>query len=355
MEENKKEREDLRNKKLENFNQNENGLHSHGIFGLPFETEESELVLVPLPWEVTVSYKTGAANGPKSILEASQQIDLYDPISPDAWRSGIAMMDIPEAVFSKNKEIREKVEKYLEEYMNGSTNEELKNFINQECLLFKQDVKDLTLSLLNEDKIVGVVGGDHSTPLGYMEALATKYEKFGILHIDAHADLREAYEGFEYSHASIFCNALKIENVEKLVQVGIRDFSKSEKEVVDRENGRIEMFTEYEIRKKLFEGVNWANICEDIVSKLPEKVYISFDIDGLAPHLSPNTGTPVLGGFSLEEVIYLFEKILDKGKKIIGFDLCEVAPGKDGEWDGNVGARVLYKLSLLALKSKNAN
>jgi agmatinase len=112
------------------------------------------------------------------------------------------------------------------------------------------------------------------------------------------------------------------------------------------------MFTEYGIRKDLFEGRKWKDICEDIVHELPEKVYISFDIDGLAPHLSPNTGTPVLGGFSLEEVVYLFEKILESGKKIIGFDLCEVAPGKDGEWDGNVGARVLYKLCLVSLKGR---
>lgn len=345
-------REQKRSEKLANFNQNENGLHDHGIFGLPFGTEESELILVPLPWEATVSYKTGAADGPKAILDASQQIDLYDQINSDGWKKGIAMMDIPESVFSKSKEIREKVEKYLEKYTTGTVDDELKRDINQACLLFKQDVKDLSISLVNEGKVVGIVGGDHSVPLGYLEALATKHEKFGILHIDAHADLREAYEGFEYSHASIFYNVLKIENVEKLVQIGIRDFSQGEKDLVDKENGRVKMFTEYGIRKDLFEGRKWKDICEDIVHELPEKVYISFDIDGLAPHLSPNTGTPVLGGFSLEEVVYLFEKILESGKKIIGFDLCEVAPGKDGEWDGNVGARVLYKLCLVSLKGR---
>ncbi|HEY4478137.1 MAG TPA: agmatinase family protein [Candidatus Paceibacterota bacterium] len=346
------ERKKIREQKLVNFNENENGLRDHGVFGLPFGVDESELVLVPLPWEATVSYKAGAVDGPQAILDASQQIDLYDPINPIAWQNGIAMFDIPKDLISKNKEIRTKVEKYLEKYSQGEIEVTLKNEVNEACLVFKQEVKSKTASLLTEGKIVGIVGGDHSTPLGYMEALAEKHDSFGILHIDAHADLREAYEGFEYSHASIFNNALKIKNVEKLVQVGIRDFSKGEQEVVEREAGRVKMFTEYEIRKALFTGSTWEKVCDNIVRELPEKVYISFDIDGLAPQLSPNTGTPVAGGFSIDEVVFLFEKVISSGKKIIGFDLCEVAPGDD-EWDGNVGARVLYKLCLLTLKSKS--
>ena len=349
----KEERKILRGKKLENFNENENGLMDHGVFGLPFSPEESELVLLPLPWEATVSYTTGTASGPQAILDASQQIDLYDPLHIDGWKNGIAMLDISSSILQKTREVRSKTEKYLEEYFKGNVNEVLRQEINIECKIFKEDVKNITSKLLNEGKLVGIVGGDHSVPLGYMEALSEKYESFGILHIDAHADLREAYEGLEYSHASIFYNALKIKNVSKLVQVGIRDFSKGEQEIIEKESGRIIMFTDYENKKALFEGSTWSAVCESIVKELPENVYISFDIDGLLPHLAPNTGTPVSGGFSIEEMVYLFEKVIASGKKIIGFDLCEVAPGESGEWDGNVGARVLYKLCLLALKSKN--
>jgi len=156
----------------------------------------------------------------------------------------------------------------------------------------------------------------------------------------------------EYSHASIFCNALKIKNISKLVQIGVRDFCEEEYNFVENNKKRISLFTDYEIKKDLFEGKSLKRIFNDIVSELPENVYISFDIDGLIPNLCPNTGTPVPGGFTLEEVTFLFETIQSKGKKIIGFDLCEVAPEKGGEWDGNVGARVLYKLCLLALKSQ---
>ena len=349
----KEEREILRKQKLENFNENENGLRDHGIFGLPFGVEESELILLPLPWEATVSYATGTALGPKAILEASQQIDLYDTLHTDAWKQGIAMFDISEDIILNGKELRKKTEKYLEEYFKGEINQELKKEINEECFLFKENVKKITKELLDQDKFVGIVGGDHSVPLGYIEALGEKYKSFGILHIDAHADLRNAYEGLEYSHASIFFNALKIKNMEKLVQVGIRDFSKSEQELVDKESGRVVMFTDYDINKALFTNSSWDKICNDIVKELPENIYLSFDIDGLLPHLSPNTGTPVMGGFTDSQMIYLFEKVLESGKKIIGFDLCEVAPGADGQWDGNVGSRILYKLCLLALKSKS--
>ncbi|KKR79069.1 MAG: Arginase family hydrolase, arginase/agmainase/formiminoglutamate hydrolase [Candidatus Nomurabacteria bacterium GW2011_GWA2_40_9] len=349
----KEERGLSRKQKLENFNENENGLRDHGIFGLPFSPEESELVLLPLPWEATVSYATGTASGPQAILDASQQIDLYDPLCIDGWRSGIAMLDISSSILQKTREVRNKTEKYLEEYFKGNIDKNLQTEINEVCRVFKEDVKQTTKNLLEEGKFVGIVGGDHSVPLGYMEALSEKHESFGILHIDAHADLREAYEGLTYSHASIFYNALKIKNMSKLVQVGIRDFSKGEQEIVERESGRVVMFTDYEIKKVLFEGSTWSAVCESIVKELPENVYISFDIDGLLPHLSPNTGTPVMGGFTDAQVVYLFEKVIASGKKIIGFDLCEVAPGESGEWDGNVGARILYKLCLLALKSKN--
>ncbi len=337
---------------ISKFNPDENGLHHHGIFGLPFKSEESKMVLLPIPWEATVSYKGGTSLGPKEILDASQQIDLYDAIYPNGWKEGIAMEDISSSTFYENKQVREKVLKYLDGYGEGNIDIDLQNDINKDCLDLKNYVKEETKKLIEKGKIVGIVGGDHSVPLGYMESLSTYYSDYGILHIDAHADLRDAYEGLEYSHASIFYNALKIKNISKLVQVGIRDISEGEQNLIKKEKGRISMFKDYDIRKDLFNGVTWAKKCDEIVKKLPKNVYISFDIDGLVPYLSPNTGTPVLGGFTLDEITFLIEKIVISGRKIIGFDLCEVAPGVGDQWDGNVGARVLYKLCLLTLRSQ---
>ncbi len=337
--------------KIKSFNPNENGLTHHGIFGLPFGVEESKIILVPVPWEATASYKGGTADGPKAILDASQQIDLYDYINPDGWQAGIAMADIPANIYFKSKQVKEKTDKYYAKYSTREVNKELQKEINTDCHELKNYVFETTKKLLSNNKIVGVVGGEHSVMLGYLEALGEKYKNIGILQIDAHPDLREAYQGIEYSHASTFYNALKIKNIKKLVQIGIRDISSVEAKIIKNDKNKISAFTDYEIRHGIYSGSNWGKKCDEIVKNLPKDVYISLDIDGLLPNLCPNTGTPVPGGFAIDELVYLFEKIIAKGKKIIGFDLCEVAPGKN-QWDGNVGARVLYILCLLTLKSQ---
>jgi agmatinase len=197
---------------------------------------------------------------------------------------------------------------------------------------------------LDEGKLVGLVGGDHSTPLGYFRALAKRHKKFGILHIDAHMDLRLAYEGFTYSHASIMHNALGLKELGTVVQVGIRDFCAQENDVIVREKGRVKVVRSADIRRQQFDGITWREQCDAIIAALPEAVHISFDIDGLDPALCPNTGTPVPGGLAFEEATYLLSQLAASGKRIIGFDLVEVSPGKVGDWDANVGARLLWHL-----------
>ncbi|MDX5346515.1 MAG: arginase family protein, partial [Hymenobacteraceae bacterium] len=160
---------------------------------------------------------------------------------------------------------------------------------------------------------------------------------------DAHADLRDAYEGFEFSHASIMFNALKVPQVKKLVQVGIRDICQAEAELVEQSNGRIITFYDQTLKENMYEGDSWKKQCKKIIAQLPQKVYISFDIDGLDPKLCPATGTPVPGGLEFHEAVFLVKQLVKSGREIIGFDLCEVAPG-DSEWNGNVGARLLFKL-----------
>ena len=158
-------------------------------------------------------------------------------------------------------------------------------------------VKELTCRLLKDGKKVGLIGGDHSTPLGYISALADIHENFGILQIDAHADLRDAYEGFIHSHASIMYNVVqRFPQVSKLVQVGVRDLCNEEMVFMRSTNGRISTFFDKDIKEAQYEGRTWRDICSDIIKDLPQKVYISFDIDGLDPKLCPHTGTPVPGG-----------------------------------------------------------
>jgi len=215
----------------------------------------------------------------------------------------------------------------------------------------KKWVKTEMLKIIDSKKLPALLGGDHSTPLGFMEALADQHKSFGILQIDAHCDLRNAFEGFTYSHASIMYNALQIKQVERLVQVGIRDYCEEEMKLIESSNNRVVTFFDADLKNFSYNGMTWQKQCELIVKQLPQKVYISFDIDGLLPNLCPNTGTPVPGGLEFQQAVYLLNAVVESGRKIIGFDLNEVAPGKD-EWDANVGARMLFCLCHLILKGK---
>ena len=231
-----------------------------------------------------------------------------------------------------------------------------KKEVNEGGAFLNEWVFDQATALLKRNKLVGILGGDHSTPLGYMRAVGEHYGEFGILQIDAHCDLRTAYEGFNYSHASVMYNALQeIPQLTRLVQVGVRDYSQGEWDYIRQSDFKVITYFDRDIKQRQYEGETWRNITDDIVDKLPQQVYISFDIDGLDRKLCPHTGTPVPGGFEAEEVFYIFKKILDSGRRIVGFDLSEVGVS-DSDWNSNVGARVLFKLcNLLVTSHTNGN
>lgn len=321
------------------------------LFGLPFNYGESETVVIPVPWEVTVSYSAGTAKAPEAIRQASLQVDLYDPFLKDAWKKGIYMGEVNGELQNKSNALRAKAEEYIDALGEGKGADYSHHLmeINHSCAEMVEWVEKQCLDALNNDKRIVLLGGDHSTPLGYIKALGKHQGDFGILQIDAHADLRVAYEGFEFSHASIMHNALKEDFVTKLVQVGIRDYCEAEYETIQASEGRIKTFFDRDIKANQYKGYNWAQQCEYIIAQLPQKVYVSFDIDGLDPKLCPNTGTPVAGGFETEEVLYLLEQVVLSGRKIIGMDLNEVSPADD-EWDANVGARLLYRLCNIMAK-----
>ncbi|MFI5172563.1 MAG: agmatinase family protein [Chitinophagales bacterium] len=341
--------------KIESFDASGVGVANNQFFGLPFNYEESELVLFTVPWEATVSYRAGAAKGAEAMLNASTQIDLYDHDFPGGWKQGIFTSKTASALKKKNTEIRKLAAAHIHALEKGKQgNAEAIALVNNESEKLKKAVFAQSKKIIADNKLPGLVGGDHSTPLGLMEALGEKHGGFGILQIDAHADLRDAYEGFTYSHASIMFNAIKNENVKKLVQVGVRDISDDEMHIIDNSNRRIVTYFNHEIKNALYNGIYWSAICKQIIEELPKLVYISFDIDGLDERYCPNTGTPVPGGLEYEQAVYLLNEIITSGRKIIGFDLVEVAPGKD-EWDAIVGARLLYKLCNLTLKSHAQN
>jgi agmatinase len=332
----------------------------NNIFGLPFKEDESRLVILPVPWEVTVSYGAGTARAAEHVFHASMQVDLFDAESNDAWRKGIYMRQQDKKILMKSDYLRKEAELYINYTSKGEIVEKnsfmcksLKE-INEGSVYLNQWVYDQTLALLDAGKLVALLGGDHSTPLGYFKAIAERHGDFGILQIDAHCDLRKSYENFDYSHASVMYNALReMPQLNRLVQVGVRDYCLEESDYIRNSNNRVITWFDKDIKERMLDGQSWKQIADEIVSRLPSKVYLSFDIDGLDPKLCPYTGTPVPGGLETEQVFYLVRQIIRSGRKFIGFDLVEIGIGET-EWDSNVGARILWKLCNLLIANNAA-
>lgn len=334
------------------------GAATHGgIYGLPFTPEQSAVVLVPVPWEATVSYGVGTAGGPAAILKASRQVDLLDRETGRPYEAGIAMLPIPGEIRAASDAARRLALPVIEAGGPGEHAALLGAVAEVNALGERMNawVHAETTSWLAQGKLVGVVGGDHSVPFGAIRAVAERHPGVGILHIDAHADLRAAYEGFRWSHASIMYNVFReIPGVARIVQVGIRDYSEEEDALIRENPDRLRAYFDPDLRRELLEGEPWSRQVGRIVADLPQDVYVSFDIDGLDPALCPHTGTPVVGGLSFPEAVALLKAIPDSGRRIVGFDLNEVAPDPEGrsEWDASVGARVLYKQIGFALLSR---
>lgn len=332
--------------KIARFDPNGLAMGKH-IYGLPFGKEDAEVIILPVPWDVTVSYTGGASLGPEAVWEASRQVDLFDPFVEDAWQLGLWMTKINPKIRERSEKYREKAVAYLDALAVdhvGPVMQAKLDKVNEATAKMVEWVREECSQWMDQNKLVVLLGGDHSTPLGYLQALADRHTSFGILQIDAHADLRKSYEGFVHSHASIMYNALQIPQVEKLVQVGIRDYCQEEVDYIKFAGDRISTFYDRDLKHGRYSGISWRDQVRDIIADLPQNVYITFDIDGLDPKLCPNTGTPVAGGFEADEVLFLFEELARSGKRIIGMDLNEVAPGPHDDWDANVGGRLLYRM-----------
>ena len=344
---------------LSQFDSNVAGNPKNTIFGLPFTEDEARVVILPVPWEVTVSYGSGTSRAAEKIFNASMQVDLFDQETDNAWKQGFYMRHSDKKILMKSDYLRKEAELFIDYISKGEALEK-NNFmckslkeINEGSANLNKWVYEQTTDLMTSGKLVALLGGDHSVPLGYMKAIAEKHGDFGVLQIDAHCDLRKSYENFIYSHGSVMYNALNdIPQIKKLVQIGIRDFSQEEWDYICNSNYRIIAYFDKTIKERQYEGQTWQFICEEIINHLPEKVYVSFDIDGLDPKLCPHTGAPVQGGFEAEQIFYLIKKIIQSGRQFIGFDLDEISIGET-DFDANVGARVLWKLCNLLASGNN--
>ncbi len=335
----------------ERFDPNAAASPDSGIFGLSHARADAEVVLVPVPFDATTSYRRGAAQGPAAILAASHQVDLYDLQTGRPYERGICLLPADPAIAAANNRCVALASPIIDQ--GGADDSDVTALASIEASMKDMNarVRATVADLYADGKLPGIVGGDHSVPLGGIAAAAQRFPGLGILHVDAHADLRVAYEGFRYSHASIMDNVLReVAGVQRLVQIGIRDFCEQELRSIEASQGRVVTHFDLTWQRRLADGEKLRDLIDQALAALPEQVWVSFDIDGLDPALCPHTGTPVPGGLSFATAALLLARLVESGHRIVGFDLNEVAPGPDGdEWDANVGARILYKLCGFAL------
>lgn len=328
-----------------------------GLFGVPFHPEEDAIHIVGVPWEATASYGRGTSRTPLALIRASHQLDFFDGLLGDNFGETVGMLPANPEWLALNQRCIQLADPIIA--AGGPVDAQLaraQTEVNAASRRINEDLYQTAQSLLQQGKLVGVLGGDHSSPLGLMKACLEFFPGTAVLHIDAHHDLRVAYEGFTYSHASIMYNLLnEVPQLAALVSVGIRDFCSDEHQLAV-DHPKVVSFYDRDLKRAMFRGGSWQSSCASILEALPMSVYISFDIDGCSPGFCPNTGTPVPGGLSYDQAIYLLESVVESGRRVVGFDLCEVAPNPhhpDREWDLNVGARLLHKLCVLLSISRD--
>ena len=331
------------------------------LYDVPVEPADAKIILVPVPFDATTSYRRGTALGPEAIRRASVQVDLFDLELHDKIgepaKAGIALLQQQPEVFAWNQEARSLVDKVRDAEAETPAVAEALNRVNEIGSQINDWVYRCCRDWLHRGRIVGVIGGDHSVPFGNIRAHLEKYSDVGILHIDAHADLRAAYQGFHWSHASILHNVMERLGAPRLVQVAIRDFCREEWDYIEN-SPNITTWFDRHLSAERTQGTPENTTMQRIVDDLPQNVYVTLDIDGLDPALCPHTGTPVPGGLSIHSLFNLLRTVTESGRQIVGFDLVEVAPHPTfpkadcDEWDANVGARVLYKLCGHALLNR---
>lgn len=278
--------------------------------------ESSKIIILPAPYEHTVSYGGGTKHGPQAILTASQYVELYDEeTGREIYREhGIATLNPLQ--FGKKKDAAA-----------------------------LQIIFDTVDALVQQGKFVVTLGGEHTISSATIAAHAKKYPNLSVLQFDAHSDLRAEYQGNKFSHASVMARVCEFLDPKRLVQVGIRAQCKEEAEYI-RDHG-VNTFYAHEIRQGKYTKVfkEWDDV---VVDRLTDQVYISFDVDGFDPSLMPATGTPEPNGLFWDEVMRCLKKV-GKNKRIVGFDVVELAPIKGLHHPDLTTAKLVSKILNYAL------
>ncbi len=276
-----------------------------GFLGIDNKSKVREnVVVIPFGLEKTVSYGSGTKNGPKEIIKASHQVELFDEELNKEPYKHIGIKTLRPFAIKKNM---------------------------QDALKQLANINEI---LLNKKKFPLVLGGEHSLTPGSIRPFVKKYKEIYLLHFDAHADLRESYNGNKYSHASAIKRCLDYKNV-KVISFGIRNISSNEVNFLKKNKKRIHIFWAKDKAK-------WnLNKFKKIIKN--KKVYITFDVDGLDSSLMPATGTPEPGGLFWDETIKII-KIASQYSNIVGADINELSPIKGFDSYNFLAAKLAYKI-----------
>ena len=268
--------------------------------------DNSRIVILPIPYEKTVSYGKGTLLGPLKILEASHFVEFYDE--------------------EMNREL------CFELGISTLNKLEINNISSKKALL---KIYKKVLKLLDDGKFVVSLGGEHTISQAPIKAYYERFNNLSILQIDAHSDLRQIYEGNKYSHACVMARVAEF--TKDIHQAGIRAQDIAEAEFI--QNNKIKTYYMRDIR----EGKHTKNWQKKIAENLNENVYITFDVDGFDPAVIPATGTPEPGGLFWDEIMKLI-KLIGKTKNIVGFDVVELAPSKCQKASDFTAAKLVYKM-----------
>lgn len=266
----------------------------------PFSSyQKSRFVILPVPYEQTTTYKAGTKEGPQAIITASKQVELFDEeLKTEAYKAGIHTTEELDPTSKGPEEMIERIYR-------------------------------LSRELLKDGKVIVTLGGEHTISVGMIKAYKEKYKNLSVLQLDAHADLRQSFQGSKFSHA---CTMRRVREFAPAVQVGIRNLSLEEHNWVKK--NKIHLFYAREKDK---------NSVDKIIDSLSDNVYLTFDLDFLDPSIMPSVGTPEPGGFLWYETLD-FLKTLSQRKKIVGFDIVELCPQPGNIAPDFLAAKLIYKL-----------
>lgn len=302
---------------------------SGAYFGMPCRPEDAALVLVSAPWDATAPDGSSASYAPDAMIEESLRMDLYDPRSREQT-GGIIGLALADDYYARK--LRR---------------------VDDGCRAMIENIRSQMLGWLGRGKVAGLVGGDQSTVYGALCAVAEHGKGTGVLHIDARCRMKSRHEGFARSGASVMADALEcIEGLGRLVQAGVRDFSATEHRSA-RESQRVSMFGGGMMDVMRFEGATWRQICDSVVAELPHEVFVDLDMSALTPDNCPHSPEAVAGGLGFSRTVYLIDRVAASGRRIAGFALTGVSPAAGGRTDAAAGARMLYRMCGIALRSQN--